>query len=149
MLRRDFLLRISAGVSAALGAALPIGAVGAEDATAIARGRFRDADFMHRGTGNAVVYRRPDGSRFLRFENFKVTAGPDLHVVLVRHPDPDSAAQVRQGNPVYLGMLKAVEGTQEYEIPAAVRLADFGSVVVYCKIFDVLFAPAALVGVGG
>ena len=104
---------------------------------------------MHRGSGEAVVFRRADGSRFLRLENFQVTAGPDLHVVLVRHPDPDSAKQVRQDGPLFLGMLKAVKGTQEYEIPADARLADYGSVVVYCKIFDVLFTPAPLKAVGG
>ena len=30
-----------------------------------------------------------DGTRLLRFEGFKVTNGPDLHVVLSPYGDPD------------------------------------------------------------
>ena len=45
-------------------------------------GNFRDADSFHRGSGQATIYRGPDGSRVLRLENLDVTNGPDLHVII-------------------------------------------------------------------
>ena len=45
-------------------------------------GEFQDADSFHKGTGVATIYMGADGTRLLHFEDFKVTNGPDLHVVL-------------------------------------------------------------------
>ena len=41
-------------------------------------------------------------------------------------------------------MFKATDGAQAYALPAGTKVAGFGSVVVGCKIVDVLFAPAPL-----
>ena len=45
---------------------------------------------------------------------------------------------------VDLGSLKGNIGNQNYEIPADVDISDFGSVVIYCEPFHVLFASASL-----
>ena len=45
-------------------------------------GQFQDIDSFHKGSGDATIYRGPDGSHLLRLENFEVTNGPDLHVIL-------------------------------------------------------------------
>ena len=39
------------------------------EAVALASGMFRDADNFHKGSGSATIYRLPDGSGALRFEN--------------------------------------------------------------------------------
>ena len=52
-------------------------------------GEFQDAGSFHKGTGVATIYMGADGTRLLRFEGFKVTNGPDLHVVLSPYGGPD------------------------------------------------------------
>lgn len=105
-------------------------------------GQFVGADDFHMGQGRATVYELEDGSEVLRFEAFEVTNGPDLHVLLV----PDDAPTGRDDLDGYvdLGSLKGNVGNQNYEIPPEVDIADFGSVVIYCQPFHVLFASATL-----
>lgn len=105
-------------------------------------GEFRDADELHMGKGTATVYELEDGGRVLRLEDFEVTNGPDLHVLLVRDSDPTGRDDVI--GYLDLGSLKGNIGDQNYEIPADVDLAEYGSVVIYCKPFHVVFAVASL-----
>jgi Electron transfer DM13 len=116
--------------------------------TLVAQGRFRDSDILHRGSGDAMVYRRADGSLLLRLDNFRVTAGPDLFIYLARHAAPENMKDVKKGF-LSIARLKANTGTQDYELPAGTALADYGSVVVYCQIFGVLFSAASLTNVIG
>lgn len=107
------------------------------------RGRFRDADSVHRGSGDALLYRLADGSHLLRLEDFKVTNGPDLAVYLVKDADPSSPAQVTSGF-LNLGKLKGNVGNQNYVIPAGTDLSEFNSAVIWCELFGVLFSTAPL-----
>jgi len=45
---------------------------------------------------------------------------------------------------VDLGRLKAFKGSQNYDVPAGVDIAKFGSVVIWCEQFGVLISPAQL-----
>ena len=110
----------------------------------VRRGSFRDADAAHKGTGDAIIYRGPDGQLLLRLENFRVTNGPDLVVYLAQHPDPQSASDVEDGGFISLGDLKGNVGSQNYSIPPDVNLDEIGSAVIWCELFGVLFSPAAL-----
>lgn len=105
-------------------------------------GEFRDADSSHQGTGTATIYELEDGSTLLRFEEFEVTNGPDLHVYLVPHEDPTSSGDLT--GYVDLGSLKGNIGDQNYEIPDGVDISEFGSVVIYCVPFHVFFSIASL-----
>lgn len=105
-------------------------------------GEFRDADSSHRGTGTATIYELEDGSTLLRFEDFEVTNGPDLHVYLVPHDNPTSSEDLT--GYVDLGSLKGNIGDQNYEIPEGVDISEFGSVVIYCVPFHVFFSIASL-----
>lgn len=107
-------------------------------------GMFRDADKLHKGSGDAGLYRLADGGHVLRFENLKVTNGPDLHVYLVKHPGPEASSDVTADNYIDLGALKGNIGNQNYTIPAGTDVATFGSVVVWCRAFGVLFSTAPL-----
>ena len=108
------------------------------------QGSFRDADAAHKGSGDALFYRLPDGSHLLRLENFKVTNGPDLVVYLAKHPDPGKAADVTSGY-LNLGKLKGNVGNQNYFVPEGTDISEYKSAVIWCELFGVLFSPAALV----
>ena len=109
---------------------------------AISTGEFEDFDSFHRGSGTATIYRLDDGSHVLRLEDFEVTNGPDLHVLLV----PDGAPGDREAIEGYvdLGSLKGNIGDQNYEIPSDVAVSSLGSVVIYCQPFHVIFSVAGL-----
>ena len=109
-----------------------------------AAGSFRDADSFHKGSGNAVIYEFGSGERVLRLDEFSVTNGPDLRVLLVNAPDPESHADVADAGYHELGKLKGNIGAQNYDIPASVALGDVQSVVIYCKPFRVVFSVATL-----
>lgn len=116
----------------------------AAEPVVLSEGMFRDADAVHRGEGSAVLYGLPDGQHLVRFEDFRVTNGPKLVVYLAEHPDPQSADDVLDGF-LKLGDLKGNVGSQNYPLPAGTDVSQYGSVVVWCELFDVLFSPAPLV----
>lgn len=111
---------------------------------AVKRGTFRDADSFHKGEGSATVYTLPDGSHVLRFEDLRVTNGPDLRVILASHPDPMSRGNVHSGEYVELGKLKGNIGNQNYTFPEGLSPDDYNSVIIYCKPFQVIFSVAPL-----
>ncbi len=108
----------------------------------VTSGAFRDADEFHKGSGQAGIYRLPDGSHLLRLEELNVTNGPDLHVYLVSHPNPTQSSDVHTH--VDLGKLKGNVGSQNYPIPADVPIPSQQSVVIYCQPFHVIFSVASL-----
>ena len=111
---------------------------------AIKRGQFRDADDFHMGSGTATIYRLDDGSHLLRFEDFKVTNGPDLRVLVSPAADVRNRDELDAAGYVELGKLKGNIGSQNYEIPASVEVGEQMTVIIYCKPFHVLFSVAVL-----
>ena len=111
----------------------------------VASGEFMDADAVHKGRGTASVYALPDGNSVVRFEDFRTTNGPALVVYLANHPSPTTADEVTDGGFVNLGKLKGNVGNQNYEVPEGVDISEYGSVVIWCELFGVLFSPAALI----
>ncbi len=109
---------------------------------ALREGTFKDADSFHQGEGRATIYELEDGSQVLRLEAFEVTNGPDLHVLLVPDSDPSGRDDVE--GYVDLGPLKGNIGNQNYEIPDGLDVSEYGSVVIYCVPFHVLFSLATL-----
>jgi hypothetical protein len=109
---------------------------------ALRSGGFKDFDEFHMGSGEATIYELDDSSTVLRLSDFEVTNGPDLHVLLVPDPDPQNRDEV--AGYVDLGSLKGNIGDQNYEIPADVDIDEYGSVVIYCQPFHVLFSVATL-----
>lgn len=105
-------------------------------------GSFNFIDAVHNGEGTATVYQLADGSRVLRFEDFRVTNGPQLHVILSRNA-PDSIFGDIGEDYVDLGPLSGNVGNQNYVIPDDVNLDEFQSVVIYCVPFHVIFSTAA------
>ncbi|NJO05973.1 MAG: hypothetical protein HC876_10880 [Chloroflexaceae bacterium] len=108
----------------------------------VLQGQFQDADAFHQGSGLAKLFELPDGSRLLRFEDFQVTNGPALHVLLATNPNPTSSDDL--GEYIDLGQLKGNVGSQNYEIGADVDLSQYNSIVIYCKPFHIVFSIAPL-----
>ena len=111
--------------------------------TIVVQGQFQDADNFHKGSGSATIYQLPGGQHVLRFENFSATNGPDLHVLLSKHPAPTNRDDVGTDY-LDLGSLKGNIGNQNYDIPADVNISEYQSVVIYCLPFHVVFATATL-----
>ena len=114
----------------------------ADEWALVAAGQFTGADSFHQGAGSASIYQQGD-QRALRFEDFSVTNGPDLHVILTENPAPASRDDVGE-NYIDLGKLKGNLGNQNYDIPAGTDLSTYKGVVIYCQPFHVVFATAAL-----
>ena len=113
--------------------------------TAVKTGTFRDADRFHKGSGTATVYMVGEDQHVLRLEDFEVTNGPDLRVLLVNHPDPQNRDDVQSGSGyIEVGSLKGNIGNQNYEIPAGTDIGATSSVVIYCRPFHVVFSVAPL-----
>ena len=109
----------------------------------VAQGQFRDADEFHKGSGTVTLYRLADGTHLLRFEDFRVTNGPQLHVLLANHAEPVNRNDLESGY-IDLGGLKGNVGNQNYEIGANITIDTVKSIVIYCKPFHVVFSTATL-----
>ncbi len=127
--------------------AMPVVVPEASSPEAVKRGEFRDADDFHTGSGTATIYRLDDGSYLLRLEDFRVTNGPDLRVLLSSAPDVESREQLHDAGYIELAKLKGNVGNQNYEITEDTDVASMGSVIIYCKPFQVLFSVAPLLDV--
>lgn len=112
----------------------------------VVQGQFRDGDAIHTGSGDALLFQLDTGEHILRFENFSVINGPDLHVYLV--PRTDTGNPLDISGYVDLGELRGAMGDQNYTIPADVAASVLGSgglsVVIWCEPFGVLFSAANL-----
>ena len=107
-------------------------------------GQFQDADAFHKGSGSATVYDVGGGQLVLRLDEFRVTNGPDLRVLLADAPNPEGHSDLADAGYVELGKLKGNVGSQNYEIPDDFDLAKAQSVVIYCNPFRVVFSVASL-----
>ena len=81
---------------------------------------------------------------YLRFEDFQVLNGPDLHVWLVGDDPVADTVGVEPAVYVDLGALTGNIGDQNYTIPADLDLSQYKSVVIWCVPFRVPFNAASL-----
>lgn len=88
----------------------------------------------HKAQGDAKIL-DADGSKFLRFENFEVTNGPDLRVYITQGGD------VKEG--IHLDKLKGSKGDQNYLV-GDIDLNVYDTVVIYCQPFGAYFGQAVL-----
>lgn len=109
----------------------------------LARGTFIHAnpsDPIHYGKGRVTIY---EGLLHLE-PDFEVGPGPKFHVYLVPEQEVVASTNVARTMFVDLGRVKAFKGSQNYEIPAGIDIAKYGSVVIWCEQFGVLISPAKL-----
>lgn len=107
------------------------------------RGTFVDGDSVHKGQGSATVY-RVGRDQVLRLAPFKVTNGPNLYVYLAGHAAPRNSEELHAAGAFEVGRLRGNIGEQNYPLPPGLDLVKFKSVVIYCRMFRVVFSTASL-----
>ena len=108
----------------------------------VSQGELMGADEFHTGSGDVLLVISPDGDVILRFQDYAVRNGPDLHVYLT----PDPGGDVHVDGAISLGPVKATQGSVNYEVPSDVDPDSFRAAVIYCVPFRVVFATAMLEG---
>lgn len=100
----------------------------------------------HPASGRASIYQTPDGKRDLRLTDFTTSNGPDVHVVLAQSADESLKQDFVKGqlNSIELGVLKANQGNQNYDLPDSADLSRYDTVVIYCERFHAVFGVAKL-----
>ena len=114
----------------------------ADEPFVLFEGVFGFIDAVHNGEGSATIYELPDDSQIVRLENFRVTNGPQLHVIL--SPNAPDTIFGDVGDYVDLGALSGNIGNQNYTIPDDINIEDYQSVIIYCVPFNVIFSVAPL-----
>jgi Electron transfer DM13 len=76
------------------------------------------------------------GKKYIYFENFSATNGPDLKVYL--------ATNLAASQFISLGSLKGVTGNQAYLIATPPDFTQYNKILIWCQQFTVLFGSAAL-----
>jgi hypothetical protein len=112
--------------------------------TALYTGSFHSD--AHETTGRATVYQQSNGSRALRMSNFSTSDGAALHVILLdgRNLAHGRDLTLNGTNDRDLGELKAIQGEQDYTLPADVDLNRFNTVVIYSAGLHAIFGTATL-----
>jgi electron transfer DM13 len=100
----------------------------------------------HPTSGRASVYQTPNGKRDLRLTDFVTSNGPDVHVVLAQSVDESLKQDFVKGrlDSVELGLLKANQGDQNYDLPDSADLSRYDALVIYCERFHAVFGVAKL-----
>jgi hypothetical protein len=106
---------------------------------------------VHAGSGTVKIVQKSNGKRILRLENFTTDNGPVIYVWLSTAIEPKSSAAVsinvgdyeQIGDPIPAGTSYPIV-SQDFDIPDAVNLSSFKSVVIWCVKFKVNFASAVL-----
>jgi hypothetical protein len=109
---------------------------------AIASGTFVAGEAPTTGIARIVT---EDGHRYLELDTAFSTSnmGPDLHVLLEATETPPQS-YVNLGSAVNLGSLQNFSGAQRYPIPDTIDLAEFNSVVIWCRMANATFGYAPL-----
>jgi hypothetical protein len=105
----------------------------------LAMGQLGFVDQLHNGKGPVRLV-EVGGQRFVRFEDVAITNAPDIHVYL----STESGGKWAEATSLYLGVLKATNGSFNYEVPAAADISSYKSVVVWCRALSVLITWADL-----
>ena len=114
----------------------------ASPAQALESGTFYS--ILHPTAGTATIYRLADGTRVLRFTNFKTSNGPDVHIYMVAAGDAKDNATVLRAGFIDLGTIKGNIGDQNYTLGPDFDLSKYRAVSVWCKRFSVNFGAAPL-----
>ena len=105
----------------------------------LAMGQLGYVDSIHNGKGPVRLV-EVGGQRFVRFEDVAITNAPDVHVYLSR----ETGGKWSEATSLYLGALKATNGSFNYDVPPGAEVSSYKSVVVWCRAFSVLITWADL-----
>jgi electron transfer DM13 len=130
-------LQPTAGASAA--ATAPAGSPAVAGQRVLSMGELNYVDAIHNGKGPVRILDL-GGQRLVRFDEVAITNAPDVHVYL----SPETGGKWSEATSLYLGALKATNGSFNYDLPPNADLGGYKSVVVWCRAFSVLITWADL-----
>lgn len=138
LVRRPLVRRLLAAAALAIvatqGVAIP--AVAADEPS------FVTKEYRIEGGWNIV---QEGGQTLIRFdEGFSTKGGPDLKVFLSPKTIDEANGDNATEGSLLLGELQSTTGAQDYLVPEGVSLEDFGSVLVHCEKFGVLWGGGEL-----
>ncbi|HEU5087309.1 MAG TPA: DM13 domain-containing protein, partial [Roseiflexaceae bacterium] len=90
--------------------------------------------------GMAEIVHNEDGSYTLKLTNFESSRGPDVLVMLAPGAMPGDDMHMYKE----IAQLAHPTGDQEYQLPAGLEPAAFGSVVIWCRSANAIFGYATL-----
>lgn len=123
-------LLYTALIAAAFGFWAPTGYAGMmEDPMAGAMSGLLKGAGDHRATGTVSIAKDASGNPILFLTDITVDKVPDGRVYLAKNGDYTKGVE--------LGKLTKFSGTVQYAIPASVNMADYDSVVIWCRKFSV------------
>jgi hypothetical protein len=131
----------------AVNSSIPTGSnavVAQNQTTAIMSGTFVAAEKPTTGVARIV---RQNGHSYLELDSaFSASdQGPDLHVLLSPSEKPPQTYSSQQsGSYVNLGKLQKFKGAQRYPIPDSIKLENFKSVSIWCRMANATFGYAPL-----
>jgi hypothetical protein len=115
--------------------------------TLVASGTFQRIDAIRWAQGTVNIFRDSSNILTLRIEDLSMLAGPELHVELSAADAPTSdlaSMTVNEVVPLDVGLLKASDGDQNYQLPDGTDLSQYRSVVIYSPSLDLVYSYAPL-----
>ncbi len=91
---------------------------------------------MNYSVSGSVKLYEFQGKKYIYFENFSSSNGPDLKVYIAT---TNTASQF-----VNLGALKGLSGNQAYVINSTLDFNQYNKVLIWCQQFGVLFGSSAI-----
>ncbi len=104
-----------------------------ENKTLVYQGDFSGS--AHPTSGKASVYKDSAGKFFLLLNDLKTDSGPDLRLYLAKDKNAGGFIELSKG---------VSPGNTVYELPAGTDISQKMNVLVWCKLFAVLFGSAEL-----
>ena len=111
--------------------------------TILLTGQLNAIDGSHYGSGTVRIIQEENNSLNLYFINVDIAIGPDLYIYL-SNKGSFSGTGDNPGTYYDLGILKQNEGNFTVNIPQEVNIEDYHSILIYCKLYSVLFSWAFL-----
>ena len=107
-----------------------------DSAEVIAQGKFVNVEQILEGK---ALFIESNGERYLRFENFKVVNGQDLHVYL------SPILNLDKSDVVDLGLLRSISGNFNYPLDKKLDIKKYANVIIWSNTFNAFFGYASLI----
>ena len=129
-----FLAACSKSNDATPATAIPSDTFNPATATLLKQGSF-SGNMSYNVSGSVKLYDN-QGKKYIYFENFSSSNGPDLKVYVATS---NTASQF-----ITLGALKGVSGTQAYLVNNPPDFNQYNKVLIWCQQFSVLFGASTI-----
>ncbi len=104
----------------------------------------------HETTGEVKIV-TVDGKTYLELNKAFNTSssGPDLYIILHRSEDvlattTPPAYPIKEGDYAIINRLQKYSGSQRYAVPKNIKLENYQSVAIWCRMFNATFGTAKL-----